>query len=57
MGSFLDRLNVECRACGHKHIPTRVVGKVLGENGKSRLHLWMCKKCEHIWQDTAFTKD
>jgi len=57
MGKFLDRLNVVCRACGHKHIPTRVVGKVMDENGKKRLHLWMCKKCEHIWQDTAFTKD
>jgi len=53
MGRFLDRLNVECRACGHKHIPTRVVGKVLDSEKTRRVHLWMCKKCEHVWKDSA----
>ena len=55
MGRLLDKLNVSCRACGHKHIPRRLNARY-HDGERRRIYLWQCKECGHFWQDSAFNK-
>ena len=53
MGRLMDKLNVTCRACSHKHVPRRLSARYHDEF-KKRIHLWQCKQCGHFWQDSTF---
>ena len=54
MGRLLEKLKVKCRACGKKHIPSRISGKYLnGDDKGKRVHLWECKFCKSLWIDSA----
>ncbi len=55
MGRLMKRLEVKCRTCNHIHVPHRLTAKYHnGDNKKSRIQLWQCKKCGHFWQDSVF---
>jgi len=56
MGRLLDKMTVECRKCGHRHIPRRLQARFL-DGDKERLSLWVCKECGHIWKDSAFKQE
>lgn len=55
MGKLLDKLNVTCRACGHKHIPRRLNARYQ-DSERRRINLWQCKQCGHFWQDSVYKK-
>ncbi len=55
MGRLMDRLKVECRNCGYKHVPKRLSARYHNDK-KTIVHLWQCVECDHFWQDSVFKK-
>ena len=55
MGKLKDRLSQTCESCKESVLARRVEGRYVNER-ETRLLIWECPSCGHLWQDSRLTK-
>ena len=55
LGKILDGLKQHCTECREFVFAKRIVGKYV--RTRTRILIWECPKCGHLWQDPRRLKD
>ena len=55
MGKLKERLSQSCAGCKENVLARRVEGRYVNER-ETRLLIWECPSCGHLWQESRLTK-
>ena len=54
MGKLKERLSQTCANCKQSVLARRVEGRYVNER-ETRLLIWECPQCGHLWQESRLT--
>ena len=55
MGKLKERLSQTCAKCNQSVLARRIEGRYVNER-ETRLLVWECPSCHHLWQEPRLTK-